>query len=109
MPNWNRKKFIECLKFYNIITKKCVDNCPKGSAPYGKICQKCNIYDLISNICMSQCSKGEYPYYIKEDNYSLCYQGFCVYGTCLLNESNYKNDQKNININNLYSCQCNNK
>ena len=100
---------IECLKFYNIITKKCVDNCPTGSAPDGKICQKCNIYDLISNTCVSQCSKGEYPYYIKEDNYSLCYQGFCGYGTCLLNESNYKNDQKTININNLYSCQCNNK
>ena len=94
----------KCLNYYNNITKKCVDNCPTGSEIVGKVCQKCNIYETLNNSCVSQCSKGKYPFYIKEDNYSLCYQGFCGYGICLLNESNYKTSQDIIN--NLYSCNC---
>ena len=96
----------KCLYFYNNSTKHCVDNCPKGSEIIGKICEKCKIYDSLNNLCVSECPTGNYPFYFKEDDYSLCYQGFCGYGKCLLNNSNYKILQKESKINNLYSCTC---
>ena len=96
----------KCLKYYNNVTKKCLDECPKGSSIVGNICQKCNIYEPTNDSCVSQCLSGNYPYYIQEEGYSLCYNGFCGLGVCQLNESNYKVNQSNINLNNLYFCNC---
>ena len=92
-----------CINFYNYITKKCVDFCPSGTELINKICQKCKYFDKKNNECVSQCSTKKYPFYIEEENYSICYEGFCGYGQ--LNKYSYKNEQKSI-INNLYSCNC---
>ena len=96
----------QCINFYNNITKKCVDICPRATEIINntKICEKCKLFDKKNNECVSECSINKYPFYIEEENYSMCYEGFCGYGQ--LNKYNYKNDQKLIKINNLYSCNC---
>lgn len=100
---------IKCLNYYDNITRKCVNECPPGSFIEGNICQKCNIYDVTKKACVSECSSGYYPYYIQSGNYSLCYEGFCGFGICSLNESNYKDNKSNIYLNNLYYCDCQNE
>ena len=94
----------KCLKFYNNATKKCVDKCPKNTGISGNICQKCNIYDKSENICVSECSKGKYPFNINEEDYKICYEGFCGYGICLPNSNNNKTTTNLKNITNLYDC-----
>ena len=94
----------KCLNFYNNATKKCVDICPKNTGISGNICQKCNIYDKSNQICVSECSKGKYPFNIKEEDYTICYEGFCGYGVCSSN-GNHNNTTTNLkNITNLYDC-----
>jgi hypothetical protein len=49
---------------------------------------------------VSECSKGKYPFNIKEEDYTICYEGFCGYGVC-----NHNNTTTNLkNITNLYDC-----
>ena len=95
----------KCLKFYNNATKKCIDKCPKNTGISGNICQKCSIYDKSKNVCVSECSKGKYPFNIKEEDYTICYEGFCGYGICSPNDNNNKTTTSSININNLYNCE----
>ena len=97
----------KCINYYNNMTKKCVDKCPNGCVINDRVCEKCNLLDKINNECVSECAKDAYPFFIKEDNYSICFEGFCGYGE--INKKNYKNEQKDVKINNLYSCNCLNK
>ena len=55
------------------MTKKCVDKCPNGCVINDRVCEKCN---LLYNECVSECAKDAYPFFIKEDNYSICFEGF---------------------------------
>ena len=58
------------------MTKRCVDKCPNGYIIKDRICEKCNLLDKINNECVSECTKNTYPFFIKEDNYSICFEGF---------------------------------
>ena len=94
----------KCLKFYNSATNKCVDKCPKNTGISGNICQKCNIYDKSKNICVSECSMGKYPFNIKEEDYTVCYEGFCGHGVCSPKGNINKTTTNLISITNLYDC-----